>query len=42
MKLDDELVALAIVKGGCSLQEIGRDEPMVGVEPLRASPAAWL
>jgi len=42
MKLDDELVALAIVKGGCSLQEIGRDESMVGVEPLRASPAAWL
>jgi hypothetical protein len=40
VELDDELVALAIVKGGRSLQEIGRDEPMVGVEPIdNACPA---
>jgi hypothetical protein len=29
-----ELVALPIVKSGCSVQEIGRDEPMVGIEPI--------
>ena len=40
MELNDELVALAIVKGGRSLQEIGRDKPMAVVEPVdNACPA---